>query len=178
MLKHTLVILALAAPLPALAQSAKPATPNSPVAEARALWEEVSDYLVQSAADMPEEKYAFRPSPDVRTFGQLIAHVAGAQFSFCSAVLGDPPRAENDIEKTTTTKVDLQKALAESNTYCKRAYALSDADAATVGRGFGQHTKLYGLIENATHDNEHYGNVVTYLRMNGLVPPSSKPSAK
>jgi uncharacterized damage-inducible protein DinB len=161
-----------------LALAASPALAQAPSAtsQARELWQGVTGYLVEAANDMPENLYSFRPTPEVRTFGELIAHVAGAQRMFCAMAMGEKPPAESAVEQQARTKAAIVSALKESNTYCDRAY--SQADAATSGtvEVFGQQrTKLYALLMNATHDNEHYGNVVTYLRMNKMIPPSSKP---
>jgi uncharacterized damage-inducible protein DinB len=169
MLKRTLTALVLAAS-PLAAQS------SSPVAASRMLWEDVTRYIVQSAADMPDDKYAWKPTPAVRSFGEMIGHVAGAQNMFCAIALGEKPPAEDAVEKSATTKDALVQALKASNDYCRRAYAQSDVDAAGMVNVFGQQqSRLFVLMMNATHDNEHYGNLVTYLRMNGMVPPSSRP---
>jgi uncharacterized damage-inducible protein DinB len=171
MLKRAVIMLACAAS-PLLAQS------PSPVAASRMLWEDVTNYLVQSAKDMPEDKYSFKPTAGVRSFGELIGHVAGAQNMFCAIALGEKPPAEDAVEKAATTKDALVKALQASNENCRRAYGQGDADAAGMVNVFGQQrSRLFVLMMNATHDNEHYGNVVTYLRMNGIVPPSSRPRA-
>jgi uncharacterized damage-inducible protein DinB len=164
---------------PALAQSMlttnAPATGAAAVSTTRTLWTGVTGYITQSAQDMSEADYAFRPTPEVRTFGQIIAHVAGSQMMFCAAALGETPQAEDAIEKTKTTKADLIAALKASNDYCARAYGQSDADATGSTKLFGQdHSRLYALMQNATHDSEHYGNIVTYMRLRGLVPPSSR----
>lgn len=169
MLKRALTMLAFTAS-PLLAQG------SSPVATSRMLWEDVTNYLVQSAKDMPEDKYSYKPTPAVRSFGELIGHVAGSQNMFCAVALGEKPPAEDEVEKAATTKDALVKALEASNDNCRRAYAQSDADAAGAVNVFGrQQSRLFVLMMNATHDNEHYGNIVTYLRMNGMVPPSSRP---
>jgi uncharacterized damage-inducible protein DinB len=169
MLKRALAMLVFVAS-PMLAQS------SSPVVASRMLWEDVTGYLVQSAKDMPEEQYSFKPTPAVRSFGELIGHVAGAQNMFCAIAHGEKPPAEDAVEKAATTKDALVKALQASNDNCRRAYAQSDADASGMVNVFGrQQSRLYVLMMNATHDNEHYGNVVTYMRMNGMVPPSSRP---
>jgi uncharacterized damage-inducible protein DinB len=171
MLKRAITMLVFAAS-PLVAQR------SSPVAASRMLWEDVTGYLVQSAKDMPEDKYSFKPTPGVRSFGELIGHVAGAQHMFCAIALGEKPPAEDAVEKAATTKEALVKALQASNDDCRRAYTQSDADASGTVTVFGrQQSRLYVLMMNATHDNEHYGNVVTYLRMNGIVPPSSRPRA-
>jgi uncharacterized damage-inducible protein DinB len=96
---------------------------------------------------------------------------------FCAAALGEPVPPEDDFEKRTMSKAELVKALEQSNTYCARAYAVSGSQLGGPVDMFGQHWTRGGLlILNATHDNEHYGNVVTYMRMLGMVPPSSQPA--
>ena len=169
MLKRALTMLVFAAS-PSFAQS------TSPVAASRMLWQDVVNYIVQSAMDMPEDKYSYKPTPAVRSFGELIGHVAGAQDMFCAVALGEKPPAEDAVEKMATTKDALVQALKASIEHCRRAYAQSDADATGMVDVFGQkQSRLFVLMVNATHDNEHYGNIVTYLRMNGMVPPSSRP---
>lgn len=159
---------------PLLAQ-AKPAP--SAVADARSLWKDASDWVVQSAVDFPEGKYDFKPTPDVRSFGELIAHVAGAQHMFCAIALGETPPAEDAVEKAAKTKTALIAAMKASNTSCERAYAQADGASLGMVDLFGtQRTRRYVLLENAMHDMEHYGNIVTYMRINGMVPPSSKPA--
>jgi hypothetical protein len=167
--------------LPLAAQTkpaAKPAAPASfAVASMREGWKQFASYVEQSAADMPAEKYSFTPVAGARTFGQIIAHVAGSSYMFCAAVLGDSARDEDAIEKTNTTKAQLTAVLKESTTYCAKAYAISDAAAhGTITMFGGKHDKLWALMVNTTHDAEQYGNLLPYLRLNGLTPPSSKPS--
>jgi uncharacterized damage-inducible protein DinB len=167
---RSLLVIALAA-APAFAQS------NSATAAAKLLWEGNRDYISASAVDVPEKLYSYRPTPEVRTFGELIGHVAGSQHMFCAMVLGDKPPAEDAIEKTAKTKAALIEALKKSNDYCAKAYATTDAANVAMVDLFGQQrSKLFTLLMNASHDAEHYGNIVTYMRMNKMVPPSSKPS--
>jgi uncharacterized damage-inducible protein DinB len=174
MRKH-IALLLIAAPAVAFAQT-KPAAPASAVAQVRAQFEQASTYVLQSAEDMPADKFSFRPTPDVRTFGELIGHVAGSQQMFCAIALGETPPAEDAVEKAAKSKADLVKAMRTSNEFCARAYKQTDAAATATVDLFGQKvTRLTTLIENYGHDMEHYGNLVTYLRINGLVPPSSKP---
>jgi uncharacterized damage-inducible protein DinB len=163
----------LAAAAPAWAQAG--AQPTSAVATSRMLWEQLSGWITTAASELPESTYAFRPTPEVRSFGQLVGHVAGAQYLICGAAMGEAPRKEDDIEKTTTTKADLVAALKASNEHCAKAYAQTDKAAQGQTKLFGEdRTRLYALMLNATHDGEHYGNIVTYLRLNGIVPPSSR----
>ena len=172
MLIRSLLVLTAAA-TPVLAQ-----TPSSSMATetARLLWSDVRDNIAQSAADVPESLYSYRPTPEVRTFGELIGHIAGSQHMFCAIALGEKPPAEDAVEKSAKTKAALVQALKESNDYCARAYKQTDAAAAASVDLFGaQRSRLYTLLENATHDSEHYGNIVTYMRLNKMVPPSSRP---
>lgn len=176
MRKHSILLIALAAPGIAAAQAKPPASSTSAVAQARMLFEQASTYVLQSAEDMPADKYSFRPTPEVRTFGELIGHVAGSQHMFCAIALGEKPPAEDAVEKAATSKADLVKAMRAANAACARAYRQTDAAATGMVDLFGEkQTRLYTLMANTGHDNEHYGNIVTYMRINGLVPPSSKP---
>ena len=174
-MKRFALLFLLAVPAPALAQEqAKPAA-SAGVDALRAVWESVSAYVLRSAEDMPEADYGFRPVGTVRTFGQQIAHVAGSQYSMCAVALGEPAKEEDAIERTMTTKAQLVAALRASSEYCRRAYAQSDADLAHSTTMYGEtRTRMYALALNATHDGEHYGNLITYLRIKGRVPPSSQ----
>jgi uncharacterized damage-inducible protein DinB len=151
------------------------ATASPAVSTARMLWEPMIGYITTAAEELPESTYAYKPTPGVRSFGQLVGHVAGAQYLICAAALGDPPRKEDDIEKTRKTKAELVAALKASTQYCGRAYGQTDKAAQGMTKLFGQErTRLFALGLNANHDAEHYGNIVTYLRINGIVPPSSR----
>ena len=135
----------------------------------------VKNNVVKAAEKMPEENYAFKPTPEVRSFGQILGHVADAQYGFCSAALGEKNPAPG-IEKSKTTKGDLVQALNEAFAYCDKAYSgMTDAHAAELVKFFGRElAKLTVLSFNSSHTDEHYGNLVTYMRMKGLVPPSSE----
>jgi hypothetical protein len=94
---------------------------------------------------------------------------------YCAMALGEKVPGEGDVEKVAKTKAAIVAALKESNTYCERAYALRDDAVKAPVDIFGtQHPRFYALIANASHDGEHYGNIVTYMRLNKLVPPSSR----
>ncbi|GIU80320.1 MAG: hypothetical protein KatS3mg005_3558 [Bryobacteraceae bacterium] len=152
------------------------ASAQNPMAEGQKFLDEmVKNNILRSAGKMPEENYSFRPTPEVRSFGQLLGHIADAQYLFCSAVVGKPNPAPG-IEKTKTSKADLVAALKEAFADCDPAFAgLTDAQLAEKVKFFGrEHTKATVLSFNTAHNNEHYGNIVTYLRMKGIVPPSSE----
>jgi uncharacterized damage-inducible protein DinB len=121
---------------------------------------------------MPAEDYAFRPTPDVRTFAQLLAHIIDAQMSFCSSVKGEP-RKLNAAAKTS--KTDLVAALKESFAECDSAFDLMTPENATkmIKSGNTERSKMGVLLYATIHDNEEYGYLAMYLRLKGLVPPST-----
>ena len=163
--------------LAALSLVAAPAAAqDAAVANARTLWTDVTEQVIRIAEEVPDSLYGYKPVATVRSFGELFGHIAGAQYMFCAAAAGDPPRAEDAVEKSATTKAALVEALRASTAYCARAYAQSDAQAQGSVEVFGQQrTRLWVLGMNGMHNGEHYGNLVTYLRMNGIVPPASRP---
>ncbi len=142
-------------------------------------WNGAKKNIQQSAEVMPEANYSFKPVESVRTFGQILAHVAGTNYVFCSAAKGEKsPHVEDEFEKSATTKAAIDKALADSFAYCDAAYqALTDkstAEPIDLPFGGGKGARSSPLISNAGHLNEHYGNLVTYFRIKGIVPPSSR----
>jgi uncharacterized damage-inducible protein DinB len=173
------VVLSLALLAPgASAQTPAPANPITTVL--RGAWSEVKTNLRRSADVMPEAKYGFKPVDSVRSFGAILAHVAGASYEFCAAAKGEKtPHAEDEFEKSARTKAEIVKALDGAIAYCDEVYkTLDDAKAAQVVDGaFGgpKGPRASLLVGNSGHYQEHYGNIVTYLRISGLVPPSSAP---
>jgi uncharacterized damage-inducible protein DinB len=165
----TALAMTLAAGCTLQAQDANPLT-----AEARQAYAAVKNDILRSAEKMPEENYAFKPALRVRTFGQILGHVAEEQYYYCGAVKGEQKAV--DVEKAKTSKTDLLAALRESFAYCDTAYdGLTDAAAvAMVQAGGSRRTRLRILWGNTVHDSSHYGNLVTYLRIKGLVPPSTE----
>jgi len=140
--------------------------------------------IVRSADKMPEENYGMRPGPqeEVRTFGQQVGHIARYNYLWCSQAKGEKnPGAGTDLEKLPT-KADLMKALNDAFAYCDTAYAaLTDAsgmEMVDITQESGRQTRnlrMALLILNYGHNNEIYGNLVTYLRMKSIVPASSEP---
>ena len=135
--------------------------------------------LLEAAETMPEANYPFKPTPDVRTFGELIGHVSNTHYTFCAAGRAVPNPNQKNLE-TLTAKSDLVKALKESVAFCDAAYdKLTDAEMMAPAKwGETQITKGYVLSFNIAHDNEHYGNIATYMRLKGLVPPSTERSGR
>ena len=163
----------------ALAQS-KPAAGAQPVSDAiRASWNSAKKNIADSAQVVPENLFGYSPVPKtVRTFGQIIAHVAGANYEFCAAAKGEKsPHAEAAFE-SLAMKAGILKAWNESVAYCDAVFAAltdkSAADPITMPFGMGKNVRTAALLGNIGHLNEHYGNLVTYMRMNNIVPPSSR----
>ena len=131
--------------------------------------------LVSSAEKMPEENYNFKPTDAVRSYGQIVGHVADAQYMFCSVALGEKNPGLK-IEQTKTTKADLVAALKEAVAYCDKAYdSMTDASGSQMVKLFDMDLpKLGALNINNMHDMEHYGNLVTYMRLKNIVPPTSE----
>jgi uncharacterized damage-inducible protein DinB len=137
---------------------------------------QIKAWLLGSAEKMPEESYNFQPTDSFRSFGQVVGHVADAQYRFCSVVLGDKNPALK-IEQTKTSKIDLIAALKDAFAYCDKAYdGMTDVSGTQMVKSFGSDIpKLSVLSVNITHSAEHYGNLVTYMRLKNIVPPSSEP---
>jgi uncharacterized damage-inducible protein DinB len=159
--------------LPALAQ-----TPPSLAGSVKAMHTLVKQNLAEAAAAMPEGEYPFKPTPDVRSFGELVGHVANANYFFCSQAKGEAAPNKTNFEKVTA-KADLVKGLNDSLAYCDAVY--SSATDATFAEpvkvalpGGGPESPRGGVLTfNVAHNNEHYGNIVTYMRLKGHVPPST-----
>ena len=136
----------------------------------------IRDFFIRAAEKMPEAGYAFRPTPEVRSFGQQVAHVADDQYNLCAPARGETRKeAYTAIESSLSTKADLVAALKKAFAYCDAAYdALTDATAAQMAVADRGKTRFEMLNWNLWHTWEHYGNVVVYLRMKGLVPPTSE----
>jgi uncharacterized damage-inducible protein DinB len=136
----------------------------------------VKGMIVRSAEKMPEENYGFKPAETVRSFGQILGHVADSQYYFCSVALGEKNPAKA-VEKTKTSKADLVAALKDAFAYCDKAYdGMTPAVAAETVSLFNTQSmpKIDVLSANAMHGVEHYGNLIVYLRMKNIVPPSSE----
>jgi uncharacterized damage-inducible protein DinB len=183
--KKMLLVSFVTAIVTAATADAQPANPLT--GGAKRSYDIIKGYIVKAAAKMPQEHYAFKPTPEVRSFGELIGHIADANYGICAAAAGEKPPAggfdpATSIEKNKTTKMDLEKVLGESFAYCDKAFAgMTDAGGAAIIKFFtGEMPKLSVLEFNTHHDFEHYGNIVTYMRLKGLVPPSSErtPSAQ
>ena len=170
------LLFALALAGPAAQQPAAPTAGSPMVSSIRGGYELVKGHILKAAEQVSEENYAFKATPDVRSLGQLFAHIADANFGICSAATGSKEGAISGTEKSKTAKKDIVEALQASFKFCDAAFdGMTDAKANETAKFFlpGTHTRLGLLSFNAMHDWEHYGNIVTYMRLKGMVPPSS-----
>jgi uncharacterized damage-inducible protein DinB len=178
--KLALFVSVIAASGSAFAQSVNPLTDGT-----RLHYGIIKGYVTRAAANMPEDHYPFRPTPEVRTFAQLIGHLADANYRLCSVMAGHDLPMDAGIESEKPIKADLITALDESFGYCDRQYeAMTDAAGTPIvkfdagGEGSRvpiQMPRFTVLAFHTAHAFEHYGNIVTYMRLKGLVPPSSEP---
>ena len=164
----------LVAPVSFAQQSANPISEGL-----RSQWNGAKRNIQQSAELIPDANWDFRPTDGVRSFGEILAHVAGASYTICAAAKGEKtPYAEDYFEKNAKGKAAIVKATSDAIAYCDGAFtALTDATAGQMVSnpfGEGQVPRTQVLVLQIGHDNEHYGNLVTYFRINGIVPPSSR----
>jgi uncharacterized damage-inducible protein DinB len=164
------ILLISASSLPAFAQGMPLPAGIGP--EIKAIYNSVKTNLIAAAEAMPESNYDFRPVPEEMTFGGWVAHVADAQVGICSTLNGQTRRGD---AASKTSKADLVAALKASFDECDKAYnALTDANASElVTYGRGQNSRGGRLAYNASHDQECYGSMAVYMRIKGIVPPST-----
>lgn len=175
-MKHAMIpaLLLAATAVSCAPPPAPPAADGAVVASVTPRFNDLAGWLVQTVEQVPDSLYGYKPNPAVRSMSELIGHVANAHYTFCSGALGTAEPEHADFEKATD-KATLVEAMKASVAYCNTAYQMSDADAMKETQFFGSTmTRLAVLVWNATHDGEHYGNLVVYMRANGMVPPSSQ----
>jgi uncharacterized damage-inducible protein DinB len=145
---------------------------NAMIAENKQNYEAIKTNILKSAEKMPDDAYSFQATKEERTWAELMGHIADANTGICSAATGEPKRG---TAGKLTAKSDLIKALQDSFQVCDAIWAsTNDENARTpVKRGNRDMTRLGVLIYNTTHDNESYGTMAVYLRLKGVVPPSS-----
>lgn len=136
-------------------------------------------YLLKTAEQVPQDKYSFQPTKEVRTLGAMLGHVADANSMFCAIADGKPQPPENAGSEKLTDKAALIAALNAAFAYCDGVLAkITDSDLKKPRDLFGMKSNVAGVMTlNAAHDMEHYGNLVTYMRIIGMVPPSSQRGA-
>lgn len=141
--------------------------------DAKTGYTSIKGILIKSLDKMPEENYGFRTVPPVRTYGEMILHIADVQMALCGMVKGEQKKADTAGK---TSKADIAAALKASFDYCDPLYdGMTDAEGAKTVKMFGHDTSKLGVLNfNIAHDNEMYGQMVAYMRIKGQVPPSSE----
>src|SRR5262249_50722222 len=145
---------------------------------ARTQFDLIKGNLAKTAAKVPENLYSFKATPEVRSIGQILGHVIDANFGLCASAAGEKP-PQTGFENGKSSKADLTKGMNDSIAYCDRVLAaIDDKKGLETVPFLGAPTpKLAVLYFTIEHCNEHYGNLVTYMRLNHIVPPSSEPSS-
>ncbi len=174
-------LLAITFALPLRAQEKKEPKPADPPMKAVLdSWNDIGRKIIAMAEDFPEDKYDFKATPAQRSFAEQILHASGANYYFTNVVKGTKPPAEEDMKR------DKYKTKADIVAFAKKAFADgADAIKAKGDKGMSDlivepfsnqqmrvYDMAYGFIE---HSGEHYGQLVVYYRLSGLVPPESRP---
>jgi hypothetical protein len=152
------------------------------VMEVRNIFNNIKNNITKAADQFPEDKYGWSPTPDVRTWGGLISHIVDDNNGSCFLLAGEtaPPPSLDRGGKPTDAGKDLKKAdivklLAESFARCDKAFDAVNETNMAERNGNTNRSKFGAVFYDTQHINEHYGNIVTYMRLQGLVPPSSAP---
>ncbi len=149
---------------------------NPLVQSLKSVFDVTKTNIMVTAEMLNDEVYAFRPTDEVRSTGKILAHIADWQFNLCATAAGETnPRAEN-FEETRTHKAEIIDALELGFAYCERVFAQTTDERAVAATDlFGSPNTVAGVLAfNSVHNYEHYGNLVTYMRIKGIVPPSSR----
>jgi uncharacterized damage-inducible protein DinB len=158
----------------ALAQT--PAAPSGPAGEVQGSYGRLKPFVIKAAQDMPAEDYTFKPTAEIRTFARVVNHVTEAQFHYCGAVNHLEAAAIPKPPADTADKATIVAALQASFAECDKAYAaLTDANAPEmIAVGPNKRSRIGLAWGNVSHDNEQYATLALYMRLKGLVPPSSE----
>ena len=180
---NAVATIAIALTLSAALAAQTPAQPRPPQTLSMYLqgqYTNIKNNLIRTAEKIPAEHFSFRPTPEVRTVAELFGHTIEAQYAYCFNVKGGVnPAAGKQFEKTVTDKAGVERMVKDAFAYCDDAYAsLTDTNAVeliTMGVAPNQRqaSRANQLAQLIVHGNEHYGNLVTYMRIKGIVPPSS-----
>ena len=187
-MQRTLVLAALAlSSVGASAQQPPAQQPPPPlpglIAEVKTAYTNVQNNIVKAAEVFPADKQTWQPTPAVRSWARLIGHIIDDNNGACWLLAGEaqaPARVDTldnkDSPANKLSKDDLVKGLKESVERCNKAFAnVNETNMGERNGPTGRRSKLFSLIYNTSHTNEHYGNIATYMRLNNLVPPSSAP---
>jgi uncharacterized damage-inducible protein DinB len=181
MFRYPAVIFVLSAAMTAAqtqspAPAPAPTKPLSAPADVQRAYNGLKGNILKAAEKMPAESYSFRPTPDIRTFARVVNHVTEAQLRICGTLNGAAPSALPKVPPETADKATIQAALQTSFAECDKAYASLTDDNLLQMLTLGPitRTRIGFAWGNVSHDNEQYATLALYLRLKGLVPPSSE----
>jgi uncharacterized damage-inducible protein DinB len=159
-LRILFILCCLLVPAATIFGQATPEKPFDAATDVRGGFNEVNDWVTKAAEMVPADKYNYKPVDTVRTFGQLVAHITDSYNYFCAHAVGNKVEWSTPVEKGATDKDTLLPKLKEAVGKCNTAYS-------------SPNPQLRPLFINVSHTSLHYGNIITYMRMMGLKPPSS-----
>jgi len=165
-----------APPEKAQASAAPPAPTPGPAAEVQRSYAGVKANILKSADKMPEDGFAYKPEPDIRTYARVINHISETQLHICGAVNGTAADALAKVPPETAGKAAIVEALKASFAECDKAYAsVTDSNLGEMFTlGPVKRSRVGALWGNVSHDNEQYATLALYLRLKGIAPPSSE----
>ena len=158
-------------------QTASPApVPTGPAAEVQRGYAAVKVNILKAATEMPDDAYTYKPEPDIRTFARVVNHVSEAQLRVCGTVNHTAPADLFKVPAETADKTAIVEALKASFAECDKAYgSATDANLTEIFTlGKATRSRVGALWGNVSHDNEQYATLALYMRLKGLVPPSSE----
>jgi DinB superfamily len=175
-LLSTSIALHSQAPAPTAPAPAPPKVTLTPAADVQRSYAGLKTNILKAADKMPAESYTFRPTPEVRTFARVVNHVSEAQLRACGTVNGTAPADLYKMPAETADKAAIVAALQASFAECDKAYAALSEDNLSQPFTLGPTTRARISLAWAivSHDNEQYATLALYMRLKGLVPPSSE----
>jgi uncharacterized damage-inducible protein DinB len=161
-------------PAPAALAASQP--PTTPQADVLRSYNGLKGNILKAADKMPADGYSFRPTPDIRTYARVVNHITEVQLRICGGLNGTAPDALTKVPAETADKADIVAALQASYAECDKAYAaLTDANLLEkVSLGPLSRSRISFAWQNVAHDDEQYATLALYLRLKGIVPPSSE----
>jgi len=162
-------------PAPA-ATAPPPPVKLGPAADVQRSYAGLKANILKAADKMPAENYSYRPTPEVRTFARVLNHVSEAQLRSCGTINGTAPEARYQVPPETADKPTIVAALQASFAECDKAYAALTDDNILQMFTIGPvtRTRIGYAWGNVSHDNEQYATLALYMRLKGIVPPSSE----
>jgi DinB superfamily len=161
---------------PAAPAAQPPAQPSSPEADVLRSYNGLKGNILKAADKMPADGYGFRPTPDIRTYARVVNHISEVQLRNCGGLNGTAPDALAKVPAETADKTEIVAALQASFAECDKAYgALSDANLLEkVSIGPLNRARISFAWQTVAHDDEQYATLALYLRLKGIIPPSSE----